>query len=256
MLISAFSAARSRPDRNDSNPVHAHSGVPLRCLSPRLRASAVRFWAALFILACATASAQPRLHYSKSFPGSVPAFVDITLEKSGDGLYREAVDDDNPLKFKLAESETAAIFDLVPKLDYFKRSLDSNLKVAFMGMKTFQWEDGGKKTEAKFNYSEDATARTLADWFERITESELHYIDLERAAKYDKLGVLKALLQLESAMDRKRLVAATQYLPLLDRIIKNESYMHAARTRASGIAEAIRGGGAPAPGAPAATPAP
>jgi hypothetical protein len=31
-----------------------------------------------------------------------------------------------------------------------------------------------------------------------------------------------------------------QYLPILDRIAKNESYMHAARERAAEIAEAIR----------------
>ena len=41
-------------------------------------------------------------------------------------------------------------------------------------------------------------------------------------------------------MDRKRLVGLEQYLPMLDRIIKNESYMHTARARASEIAETIR----------------
>ena len=41
-------------------------------------------------------------------------------------------------------------------------------------------------------------------------------------------------------MDRKRLVAVEQYLPMLDRIASNESYMHTARVRASELAEAIR----------------
>jgi len=199
--------------------------------------------------ACFAADA-PRLLYSKSFPGSVPAYVGITLERNGAGEYREAADDENPLKFQLTETEVSEMFALAAKLGYFTHPLESPLKVAFMGMKTFQWEQGGKKNETKFNFSEDANARALADWFERITESESHYINLERAAKYDKLGVLKALLQLESSMDRKRIVAAKQYLPLLDRIIKNESYMHAARARASGIAESIRGPGAVSSAAP------
>jgi len=63
---------------------------------------------------------------------------------------------------------------------------------------------------------------------------------LERAAKYDKLGVNDALLQLEAAMDRKRVVAPRQMLPMLDRIAKNESYLHMARARAAGIADSIR----------------
>jgi hypothetical protein len=198
---------------------------------------------ALLLLGCGLAAAGgPRLEYSKSFPGSVPAFVAITLEKNGDGLYKEAPDDENPLKFKLTEAEANEIFSLAEKLDYFKHPLESPIKVAFMGMKTFRWENGDQKSEVKFNFSEDGNARAIADWFERIIESEGHYVSLERAAKYDKLGVLKALLQLESSMDRKRIVATSQYLPLLDRIVKNETYMHAARSRAAGIAEAIRGG--------------
>ncbi|HWB98026.1 MAG TPA: hypothetical protein VG672_15030, partial [Bryobacteraceae bacterium] len=58
----------------------------------------------------------------------------------------------------------------------------------------------------------------------------------------DKLGVLKSLLQLESALDKKRLVATAQYLPMLDRIAKNDSYMHTARQRAAAIADVIRRG--------------
>ena len=209
--------------------------------------------AALLVLAGGLLAADgPRVEYSKSFPGSVPAFVAVTLERNGDGLYKEAADDENPLKFKLTEAEAAEIFALAQKLDYFRRPLESSAKVAFMGMKTFRWENGAEKGEVKFNFSEDATARAISDWFERIVESELLYIGLERAAKYDKLGVVKALLQLEASMDRKRLVAASQYLPLLDRIIRNESYMHTARARAATIAEAIRAGGQPAGAQPAA----
>jgi len=182
----------------------------------------------------------PRLIFSKSFPGSSPAFMKITLDKSGAADYREAEEDDQPLLFKLTEAETQSVFDLAGKLDYFKRPLESQLKVAFMGMKTMRFEDGAQKTEAKFNYSEDPIAQQLLDWFERMAESAQHRIDLERAAKYDRLGVVKALTLLESALFRKRLVGLDQYLPMLDRIAKNESYMHTARARASEIAEAIR----------------
>ena len=182
----------------------------------------------------------PRLFYSRSFPGSVPAYFQVTLDQNGDAEYREAPDEDNPLKFHLAEAETREVFGLAEKLEYFKHPLESPAKVAFMGMKTLRYENGDQKSEVKFNYSEDPQARELVDWFERMGESAEHRIELERTAKYDRLGVLKALLLLESAMDRKRLVGLDQYLPMLERIAKNESYMHTARARASEIAEAIR----------------
>jgi hypothetical protein len=195
------------------------------------------------LLLCAVplfAGDAPRILYSKSFPGSTPAYTEIRLDKSGAGEYREAADDDLPLKFQLSTADTQQVFDLAAKLEYFKTTLESGLKVAFMGKKTFRYENGDQKSESTFNYSENPDARDLLDWFERMAESEQHRIDLERAAKYDKLGVFKALALLSSAMDRKRLVALDQYLPTLDRIVKNETYMHTARTLAAEIAEAIR----------------
>ena len=136
-----------------------------------------------------------------------------------------------PLKFRLAEADTQAVFSLADKLDHFNRPLESALKVAFMGKKTFRWENNGQKSETQFNYSEDLSAQALLDWFERMAESAQHRIDLERSAKYDRLW---------SAIDRKRVVALDQYLPMLDRIANNESYMHTARAKAAEMAENIR----------------
>jgi hypothetical protein len=199
----------------------------------------------ILILVCATAmwgDSAPRLFYSKSFPGSTPAFMQVTVERDGKGEYKEAPDDELPLKFKLADDETNVIFTLADKLDHFKNPLESGLKVAFMGKKTFRWENGAAKGEQEFNYSENVDAQQLLDWFEKIAESAQLRIILESSAKYDRLGVDKALRQIWSAMDRKRLVALDQFLPTLDRVANNESYMHTARAKAAELAEFIRKG--------------
>jgi len=178
--------------------------------------------------------------YTKSFPGSVPAFVSVELQKTGEAVYKEAPDDESPVDFKMSVEDTNEIFALVDKLDRFKRPLESNLKVANMGMKTFRFEDGSAKNEVKFNFSLDEDARLLQDWFERITETQRLHFDLERTAKFDRLGVNKTLLQIESAFDRKRLVGVDRFLPLLDRVAKNDSYLHMARERAASLADAFR----------------
>ena len=187
----------------------------------------------------------PRLFYSRAFPGSKPDYIQVVLEKSGDGVYQEAVEDDLPLKFKLTDEETQVVFGLADKLDHFKHPLESQLKVAFMGTKTFRFVDGEQKSEAKFNFSEDVLAQQLQDWFERMAESAEHRIDLERAAKYDHLGVDGALQGLEAAFENGRVVAPDQFLPMLDRVAKNETYMHQSRARAAEMAEAIRNMGNP-----------
>lgn len=187
----------------------------------------------------------PKLFYSRDFPGSNPPYLQIVVEKTGDAVYQEAVNDDLPLKFKLRPEETAAIFELADKLDHFKHPLESGLKVAFMGTKTFRYQDGDSKTEVKFNYSEDPSAQALVDWFEKMAESETRYIDLERTVKYDHLGVDGALNGLEATFVSGRVVGAEQYLPLLDRVAKNETYMHQARAKAAELAEYIRKNQAP-----------
>jgi hypothetical protein len=200
----------------------------------------MKWFLALLFAASLSAADGPRLFYSKSFPKSVPAYCQITLNRDGTGEYAEAPDDNNPVTFHISNTEASEVFSLVEKLDNFKRPVESQAKVAFMGAKTFRLENGGEKTEIKFNYSDDPSARGLADWFDKIAESERDRIELERTAKYDKLGVVNALMQIETGIGRNRLVGLDQYLPMLDRIINNESYMHTARERAAGIAAGIR----------------
>jgi hypothetical protein len=169
------------------------------------------------------------ISYSKTFPGSVPEYVD-----------REDVKDDSPLKFQLSAADRAAILVLAEKLGYFTRPLESPAKVAKMGLKMFRCLKDAERHEVSFNYSEDVDAQALLDWFERIAETEADRIDLERAARFDKIGVENSLLRLEVSWDKKRLVSPQQMLPMLDRIVKNESYMHMARTRAANLADRIR----------------
>jgi hypothetical protein len=186
------------------------------------------------------ADAVPRIVFTKSFPGSVPAWYSVTIDQTGAAEYREDPKDDNPIKFHMTEADTAQIFELAGKLDHFKRKLESPAKVARMGDKTLHYEKDGASAETTFNYTEDPDGRMITDWFERISETERHLMDLERVVKYDKLGVNDALLQLEVTFDHKRLVAPEQFLPMLDRVIKNESFIHMARERAAYIAGQIR----------------
>jgi hypothetical protein len=191
--------------------------------------------------------AEPRLFLSKRFPHSRPEYAELQIERDGRVEYRETLDE-APLRFKLTREETDAVFDLAEKCDRFRKPLESELKVARMGDKLFRWENGDEKHEVQFNYTLDLTGQAMLDWYEKIVESEIYLIDLERTARYDVLGVNQSLLQLEAGYDKKRLVSVEQYLPMLDRIAKNEKYMNMARERAARLAEAFRAVPAPKAG--------
>ena len=193
------------------------------------------------VLLCALPlCADPLLFYSKSFPNSRPDYMEVRLTRDGLSEYRESPTED-PLRFKLTPADTEAFFALAEKLGHFSRPLESGLPVARMGEKTFRWEDGGKKTEVKFNWSTDLDAQALHENFEKICESGQYYYILERAVKYDRIGVYNVLLKLEAAWDRKRLMGVDLFIPLLDRVVKNDGYLNIARERAEKLAATFRG---------------
>jgi len=180
-----------------------------------------------------------RLQFTKVFPQSQPAYVGITVDSSGAAEFKTDPKDEQPVIFHLTDAETAELFALAAKVD-LTQNLEAPHKVAFMGTKTIRYENDGKTGQQAYNYTENLDARSLADWFERISESEQCFIDLERSVKYEKIGVNESLLGLQSEWERKRLIAPQQFLPLLDRVVKSDSYLQMARKRAQALADTFR----------------
>ena len=186
------------------------------------------------IVAPYISAATPKLVFTRSFPGSVPEYICVSIDRAGVMQYKESKKDDQPVTAQLQGPETAALFSMAEKLDYFKSSLESGLKVANTGKKTFRYEDeSGSPTEVSFNYSVNEVAKQLLDRFEQIAATERAYVELEGAVRYDKLGVNDALAEVESLWLRKQLAAPQQFFPLLTRITTHESFMHLVRERAA-----------------------
>lgn len=195
---------------------------------------------ALAALAYAAPGNDSRVIFSKSFPGSSPAYFAISIAPDGTTTYNESKDPDNEETVHLSPATVKQAFDLAERLDHFKHPLESGLKIANMGMKTLRWEQGSDSSESKFNYSTSEDAKALADLFERVGESTRMLLDFRRAIKHDRLGVNDAILQIMAAWNDRRLVAEEDFLPLLDQVAKDEAYIHMARERAARIADAIR----------------
>ncbi len=132
---------------------------------------------------------------------------------------------------------------MAEKLDYFKSPLESGLKVANTGKKTFRYEnETGGATEVIFNYSTNETAQQLLDHFEQIAATERAYLELDRTVRYDKLGVNDALAQIESLWLNKQLAAPQQFIPLFTRITTHDSFMHLVRERSARLKDEFEAG--------------
>ena len=194
-----------------------------------------------FVAALGVFGATPKLTFTKSFPGSTPALVLLTVERTGAVQYQERTDDP-PTKADLPEGDAAALFAMAEKLENFKTPIESGLHVANTGKKTFRYEDeAGKASEVVFNYSTNETAQTLLNRFEQIAATERAYQSLDSAAHFDPLGVNDALAEIEALWLRKELAAPLQFLPLLRRVATHDTYMHLARARAARLKDEFTG---------------
>lgn len=180
-----------------------------------------------------------RITYKKHFAGSNPEFQSVTLVRSGEATYKQSEDDPDPVNFQIPGKVVVQIFDLAKELRNFATPLESGLNIAKMGEKTFRY-DGPESHSQTFNYTTDITAQKLLDLFEKVAESQRLFLRLEYSLRFDRLGVNDALLAIDSARHRERLIGADHLLPLLDEIINSKRYMNISRNRADAIARGMR----------------
>ena len=215
----------------------------------RLATGATAVLALLYWLSTAPARAQSpadgswRITYIKEFPNSKPDYFAVVVESNGETLYRTAPDDDRPLQFRLSTETTEQIFSLARKLNLFREmELESKRRVAHMGAKTLSYEKGEESNQVRFNHTDVPEAVELRDLFERISQTQQHALRLEYLMRFDRLGVVKELLSLESNLDQGRLAEPALLGPLLEKVQKDKSIVNVAQGRAAQILEKIQVG--------------
>ena len=219
------------------------SGVPSLAGGLRILLARVLAWMMLGAATLALASAESgefRIFFSRAFPGSVPPYFEVVVESSGTAAYRES-EEEEPIEFEVGAAELAELLQHVKELDHFRTAVDDNRKVAFTGEKTFRFAGGdGVSGEIKFNHTSNKAANVLLAWFHKVGESERHLIELERTARFDRLGVNKRLLQFQISLEDKRIISPTQFIPILRRIAKDKKIIRIATARAAGLLERIQ----------------
>jgi hypothetical protein len=200
-------------------------------------------------LACgATAAAPPapaaKLTFRRVFKTSSPEFIEITVRQDSDQAtyeIRQLDDDPGSSPFEVGAALRAKMFELAGQLNNFQgQDLDVHRKIAYLGEKTFRWEQGSTVHEVVFNYTLNAPASQLLQIFEGLARQEELVELLVRRMKYDRLGINDALLQFETDYDKNILPEPQRALPALDQIAGDSRFIEIGRARARSLAERIR----------------
>jgi len=195
-------------------------------------------------VAASSVSGTAKLTFQRIFKGSTPEFVEITVRSDSDAAtyeIRQLDEDPGSTPFEVGAALRARMFSLADKLNDFQGlNLDVHRKIAYLGEKTFRWEQGGQVFETKFNYTLNSTAAELLQIFEGLARQQELVDLLARSIRYDRLGVNDALLQVESDFTRGLLPEPQRLLILLDQIGGDEKVVDIARDRARSLADRIR----------------
>lgn len=195
-------------------------------------------------IAPAALAAPAKLTFRRVFQSSTPEFIEISVRDDSDSAtyeIRQLDDDPGALPFEVGAPLRAKMFALAADLHHFQGiDLDVHRKIAYLGEKTFRWEQGSEVHEVKFNYTLNPSATQLLQIFEGLARQQEHFDLLTRRMRYDRLGINDALLQLESDLNRGLLPEPQRLLPLLDQIGQDSRFVDIARQRARDLAERIR----------------
>ena len=181
--------------------------------------------------------------YRKTFKSSYPEFVEIKIGESGSGTWdiRQLDEDSDAQPLQVSPSLAQRIFSLAAQLHNFdKANLDVHRKIANLGEKTFRYEKGGEAHEVSFNYTLSTPANQLLDIFEGIAIQMEDLSALQRAMRFDRLGVNEAVQRIEADYNRKVFTEPDRLLPVLDQLAADTQYLDIARQRARTLAEKIR----------------
>ena len=197
----------------------------------------------VFSSAADAGPARPSVIYRKVFKSSFPEFVEIKILDNGTGTYdiRQLDDEASPQTLEVSPALAQKIFALAAQLHHFQNlSLDVHRRIANLGQKTFRYENGGEAYEVTFNYTLDTGATQLLQIFEGLARQETDLSDLERAMRYDRLGVNDALKRIDADFKNKVFPEPERLLPALDQLASDERFLDIARQRARSLAERIR----------------
>lgn len=192
----------------------------------------------------APAQSGAKLTFRRVFKSSTPELIEITVRDDADAStfeIRQLDEDPGTSPFEVSSALRGKMFELAAQLNRFQgQDLDVHRKIAYLGEKTFRWEQGSEIHETKFNYTLNSAANQLLQIFEGLARQQELLTLLERRLKYDRLGINDALLQFETDLNRNLLPEPQRALGVLDQIASDSHLVEIARQRARALAERLR----------------
>ena len=195
-----------------------------------------------------TAGNPSTITFIKSFPGSEPEYIRVTVSRDGTAIFQEGtiVDPGPEETFEVTQEMVGQLFSLAEQLNYFRgMTLESGRAVARMGEKVFRVEADGensensRNSEVRYNHTVNAAALQLESQFVSIARSRHYSWELPYKARFDRLGVAESLRRFDSELSSGKISELDSLIPALRAMAGDARLMKLARNHAERLADRI-----------------
>ena len=167
----------------------------------------------------------------------------IEVNENGQVTYQFSPDQGEVVvvNLRLSSKKVGFLLDMFSKADFLnkEKKFVSSRKVASTGINTIRLESGLQQREIVFRYTENKSLKKIILFFNQLSQQEQSLFEMDIALRYDRLGILKKLDQLDRYLDRKELIDPKRFIPVLEKISTDESLINLARKQARQILHQI-----------------
>ena len=145
------------------------------------------------------------------------------------------------VNLRLSSKKVDFLLDMFSKADFLnkKKNFVSSRRVSSTGINTIRLESGLQQREIVFRYTENKILKKIILFFNQLSQQEQSLFEMDIALRYDRLGILKRLDQLDRYLQRKELIDPKRFIPVLEKISTDKSLINLARKQARQILHQI-----------------
>ena len=163
----------------------------------------------------------------------------IEVNENGQVTYQFSPDQGEVVvvNLRLSSKKVDFLLDMFSKADFLnkKKKFVSSRRVSSTGINTIRLESGLQQREIIFRYTENKILKKIILFFNQLSQQEQSLFEIDIALKYDRLGILKKLDQLDRYLQRKELIDPKRFIPVLEKISTDKSLINLARKQARQI---------------------
>jgi hypothetical protein len=171
--------------------------------------------------------------------------VDVAADGAGEARFRRGESDEIiDHRFKLQPATMARIRQLLDTTRFLDSTTEYQATKDFshLGWVTLVARQGERERRVRFNYTQNADIKELADIFRGIAQEEMHLFDIETSEQFQPLNLPRLIDAIENDLKMGRITEPERLLAKLQEVAGNPTQPLIATNKAKQLVSDIKKG--------------